>query len=711
MKFGAELDAKIYEPWRSSYLQYNKLKIEFKRRQLSYGWQPQDENEFINALEKELERVYTFVKSRLRDLHKRTTDSEIALASATTGPTFDGVADTVAEILLDVNDVARFHHLNMTGFEKLVKKHDRWTATPMKPYFRDTMLKKWPLDKLPTFDELIVRLSNIHDACQLHGQRRADAYGQGKDQTAFERATAKYWIHPDNVTEVKSIILFHLPVHVFNRKKQFEAADAAVSSVYFDNDAFDLYSERLDRAEGGEAIRFRWYGQDNRNIYIERKTHHAPWFNGHSVKDRFRLIEDQVNSYVQGEYTANDIARDLRAKGKLDEVAIEDNHFVASGIQHSIQARRLQPMCRVFYNRTAFQLPGDQRLRLSLDCNLTFIREDTLDGIRRRPAADGRSNWRRTDVGIDYPFRYVDDKDILRFPYAVLETKIQNHLGQQVPAWLTALLESHLVHEVPRFSKYLHGASQLFGNRVPTAPWWLSELELDIRKPPVANVGLSRSMSLKPLVNGHHRRSLVEAPPREKKIPHIAINLDASEPERKPGLRTTDSKDGKRDILSRIWLHPASLAKLTQEKGFMGQPPTPPAKDLPSYKPPMSRTVPPRRRTEPKTFFANERTFISWLQFCALLLTVALNLLNNGDRISRIIGAIFIIISSLLSFYALGRFQFRAWQLRTGRNIIRYDDIYGPTILCVMLVTALILNFYLRAPTLSSNAPGATSNK
>lgn len=66
-------------------------------------------------------------------------------------------------------------------------------------------------------------------------------------------------------------------------------------------------------------------------------------------------------------------------------------------------------------------------------------------------------------------------------------------------------------------------------------------------------------------------------------------------------------------------------------------------------------------KIEPKVFFANERTFISWLQFCALLLTVALSLLNFGDNVSRIAGGIFIGISAVVAVYALYRFEKRAW--------------------------------------------------
>ena len=66
-------------------------------------------------------------------------------------------------------------------------------------------------------------------------------------------------------------------------------------------------------------------------------------------------------------------------------------------------------------------------------------------------------------------------------------------------------------------------------------------------------------------------------------------------------------------------------------------------------------------KVEPKVFFANERTFISWLQFCGLLLMVALNLLNFGDGAAKIAGSIFICIAAVVALYALYRFEKRAW--------------------------------------------------
>jgi SPX domain protein involved in polyphosphate accumulation len=35
---------------------------------------------------------------------------------------------------------------------------------------------------------------------------------------------------------------------------------AAITSIYFDNEDLELYLGRLEKTEGAEAIRLRWYG-------------------------------------------------------------------------------------------------------------------------------------------------------------------------------------------------------------------------------------------------------------------------------------------------------------------------------------------------------------------------------------------------------------------------------------------------------------------
>ena len=53
---------------------------------------------------------------------------------------------------------------------------------------------------------------------------------------------------------------------VFDPNKAFQMSDSAITSIYFDNTDLELYLGRLEKTEGAEAIRLRWYGD------VTRKT-------------------------------------------------------------------------------------------------------------------------------------------------------------------------------------------------------------------------------------------------------------------------------------------------------------------------------------------------------------------------------------------------------------------------------------------------------
>ncbi|KAI7892896.1 VTC domain-containing protein [Mucor mucedo] len=809
MKFGEELENNIYEPWRSEYVAYNDIKLDMRERQDDHKWNDMDEDDFETALRSEADKVDNFITRKQREIESRLAYCERSLTQQSKNITpsvarnlFDTTDDTLTEILMDLNDLSKFTRYNFLAIQKLIKKHDKYTDYNNQLLFVDIIRSK-SLDR-QRFDVALVKISTLHDICSLRGEVRQGNSAAGLDQNDFERATAKYWIHPDNVTELKAILLFHLPVLVFNPEKPIEPADSAISSVYFDNPNFDLYQGRLQRDESAEAIRFRWYGpMESNSIFIERKTHHAPWLNGASVKDRFRLNADKVDDFIDGTYTAEKYADDLKAKGATEDV-VKANYFIASGVQKSISEKSLEPIMRVFYNRTAFQIPGDQRLRLSLDTDMTFVREDGKAERRK-------GSWRRPDMGINYPFDNLNPAEVYKFPYAVLETKLQTHLGQEPPQWLTRLLESRLVYEVPRFSKFLQGAAFFWNPRLPLLPWWLSQLELDIRnaKIPTGNFsGLSRSKSLKPLIDGKYRMGYLEsqlersstlkrvesttkkplltrnASKRSSKMPRSAetgnlgrkLTLTRSTTpgtmngaSNSPVSQTGSHRSGN-PFDDPIWSQhdisydtPSGLAGRNSVAGsgstsrlrsmtpdgrrtndlfdtsstefLMGGKQTPRssyAQNEKSGKISDSRLnsyfdenleagnggydseeeAAERKRIkkekkkalkekeggatiEPKIYFANERTFIQWLHFAALLLSVALTLMNFGDHINKIVGAVFFGIAFIFSIYAIAFYRWRAWRI-TNKPHLRYDDMFGPVFLCILLLGALITNFALR---------------
>ena len=232
----------------------------------------------------------------------------------------------------------------------------------------------------------------------------------------------------------------------------------------------------------------RWYGgMETETIFVERKTHREDWTGEKSVKARFPLKEKNVDAFLSGQTTAESIFEKARKDGKKSEKEINDLEQLAKEIQYRVITRKLVPVTRSFYNRTAFQLPGDARVRISLDTELTMVREDNLDRKRR-----AGSNWRRMDIGIDYPFSQLPPDDVERFPYAVLEVKLQTQAGQEPPAWVRELVASHLVEAVPKFSKFIHGTATMFPTRIDLLPFWMPQMDIDIRKPATQRFGIER---------------------------------------------------------------------------------------------------------------------------------------------------------------------------------------------------------------------------
>lgn len=115
---------------------------------------------------------------------------------------------------------------------------------------------------------------------------------------------------------------------------------------------------------------------------------------------------------------------------------------------------------------------------------------------------------------------------------------------------------------------------------------------------------------------------------------------------------------------------------------------------------PLLQTAPGKRialptRVEPKVFFANERTFLSWLNFTVILGGLSIGLLNFGDNVGRIAAAIFTVVAMVTMIYALGTYHWRAKSIRM-RGQGGFDDRWGPTFLAGALLAAVIVNFVLR---------------
>ncbi|KAF8271216.1 VTC domain-containing protein [Lactarius quietus] len=537
MKFGRKISHDLYNEWRPFYIDYNLLKRELKARTTSNGgWDAADEREFTNMLEGELDKIHDFQKTKTTELSNRIKIAErqvrklVSEEFATPSPTrlraegasaadaedpearrrdavhqdagsddddtdddegdtlatddesaqsldaleeqFHFLEEEVANLVADVHDLALYTKLNITGFMKILKKHDKQTPTPLTQPFIQNYLEKRPFYKY-NWDAIIVKLSRLYDLVRTRGHPVQGDSSAGGSQSAFVRQTTKYWVHPDNLVPLKLAIMRHLPVLVFNPDKEFEPKDAAITSIYFDNEDLELYLGRLEKTEGAKLF-----------------ASAEDWTGEKSVKARFPIKEERVNAFLRGEYTMDEEFAALVKKGKKSQAEVDSMLQLANEVQYAVLTRQLQPVMRTFYNRTAFQLPGDARVRISLDTELTMIREDNWDGRAR-----AGNNWRRTDIGIDWPFDQVQSDDKELFKYGVLEVKLQTQYGQEPPQWVTELVNSHLVEAVPKFSKFIHGCATVLPHRVNLVPFWLPQVDVDITKPNTGFVTVERPHS------------------------------------------------------------------------------------------------------------------------------------------------------------------------------------------------------------------------
>ncbi|KAM0791796.1 hypothetical protein ACM66B_004059 [Microbotryomycetes sp. NB124-2] len=812
MKFGAVIKQSLYQDWQASYIDYSGLKRLLKDRQANHKWDDADEADFLKALESELDKVVRFQESKMAELTQKISEYEEEVkqlieqaddaspSSSDAGPHHpeagdegddtDGSDDTddefedrfveleedLAQIVADVHDLGHFTQLNLTGFHKITKKHDKRTGFTLKGEFMRNYLEKRPFYK-ENYDLLIVQLSRLYNLVRTRGHPVVGDSSAGGSQSAFVRQTTKYWVHPDNYVQLKLVILKHLPILVFNPDKPFEQEDAAISSIYFDNENLDLYMGRLEKTEGAEAIRLRWYGgMGTQTIFVERKTHREDWTGEKSVKARFPIKEEQVNDYLSGKLTMDATFEQLRKKGKKSDKEVDSMIKLAREVQAAIRIKKLRPVMRTFYNRTAFQLPGDARVRISFDTQLSLIREDNWDDKVR--AGD---NWRRTDIGIDWPFPQLEEADKELFPYGVLEVKLQTQMGQEPPEWVRELVSSHLVEAVPKFSKFIHGCATLLPNRVDLVPFWLPQMETDIRKPATRKAQIQRPAH-------SHSASTTNSP--SEAASHSTADLahytepvsdDEADEDNRHQAATTDeagwadlppqaaaeakayrdeeakrtssanantkqsstsaqssSAQGKGSKPQEVFpkLTPANLTKLLESKyetertrglnehassssqaanggaegaggGGGGENTVNPSsislrpgriEYVSSFRAQTGKRIAVPVRVEPKVFYANERTTLSWVEFSVVVSAIGIGILSYSDPhddVALAASASFTAVALLSLLYTGYTYVWRVRKIR-NREAVLYHDWFGPTVLCGVLLLAVIVNFVLR---------------
>ncbi|KAI1428513.1 VTC domain-containing protein [Xylaria sp. FL1777] len=733
MRFGKTLRVSVYPPWRGEYIDYSKLKSmlrENTREDDDVPWTEEDENRFCDEVfNVQLDKVSQFQAKTVSSLQRQTDAAFEKLRDlapsddkSKSGITNSRLEELRAELDAIVNEVKRlkkYSSLNYTGFLKIAKKHDRKRGGRYKvrPMMR-VSLAEHGLNSEQGYSPLLNKLSLMYYAINQTLDKDKQQHPLDLEyQEEFhngERYTAhKFWVHPDNLLEVKTAILRHLPALVYSQQSAKELdgnQDPKITSLYFDNSKFDLYGKKVNRQNDASSVRLRWYGQLNETseIVLEQKIIYE---DGTSEEKKFNIKDKYIKQYLDGEYKMEKSIQKMERQGQQND-SIDSFRNTAEDIQNFVVTNKLEPVMRANYTRTAFQKPADDRVRISIDTDIAFIREDTLD--HDRPCRDP-AEWHRTDIdnsNMTYPFKNINQSEVSKFPYAVLEIKSKEEEGRKRPRWIDDLMVSHLVYSTPKFSKFVHGVASLFEDYVNNLPFWLSDLETDIRKDPqqaheeeeqrrarqaedaqavdsLLGTSAMRS-SYKPAASSPVAKSYLSE--------RAALEARAAKPVDGSGDRSgeaddengaPESSDTRRDYGTLTSVFPGfSLSRYARSKRQRDQLPegvTKPEVWLKNQGP---------LQIEPKVWLANERTFLKWQHICMLLGSLALGLYTaaGGNVVAEVMGVAYVLIAVSAGLWGNLMLHRRRVMIveRSGKD---FDNMIGPLAISVALMIALILNF------------------
>lgn len=725
MLFGSKLSNEIYEPWKGYYLDYDYLKRLLKENViLQNSWNDKDEQEFVSHLDKNLEKVYSFQADKYEDLNNQLDDLQGVLQNPSSQFDLNNFMNSLDEILSLAQELDHFQRLNFTGFVKIVKKHDRLHPQYMVKPLLNVRLKNLPfhsedysplLYKISALFQFLRENYNINESMS----KLSSVHDETSDFQSF-----KFWIHPDNLMEVKTMILRHLPVLIFNSngsgrggdeeeeeddydedEDEGETNDPIINSLYFDNPNFELYNSKLIKSNNSSTLRLKWLGnlKNHNKISLEKKCF-DPNSEHFNIDEKLSIKPKNINSLL---------AHDLSfLKKKADPSVVE----LYKRFNEFIEEYNLQPVLRTIYKRTAFQIPGEDKIRITIDSNVNFIREDSFDN--QRPIRDPKE-WHRLDIDSNANFeKYLRTGEYSKFPYSIMEIKVKKFSNQKRKIiWIEDLINSHLVKEIPNFSKFIHGVSSLFieDDHLENIPFWFNELEQDIKIDPREYFDDSKK-----IVKQNHEENLSKF----KAMVNDSNHLDLRKSFSGSKVFKDFDPDDSRDSIDQTKLQNDAIEEQSNE----GDNEIP--KDL-DFNPQISGTIQPNYdnanklnvdseddeielppgvvkpenylknqgplKIEPKVWLANERTFNRWLHVTTLLSSITFIIHSsamkaNDYQLSNYLAYIYFALTIFSGIWAYYIFDKRR-RIIMERSEKHLDDMLGPLIIAVGLVFGLIFNF------------------
>jgi SPX domain protein involved in polyphosphate accumulation len=192
--FGEHLTRNIYPAWSDFYINYEKLKdiIDALEEQMNaMDWNAEgservtslsipaptnqagmpmqsrgeelSEETFFQALEHEMRKIDSFTEGKVKDQRQSLVSIENQLHSPNITEGVSSSLKTKVDVLAgEYLELEKYVNLNFMGFHKILKKHDKKLATPIKGYFLSRLhLQPWVRGD---HSDLLVTMSRVYSS-------------------------------------------------------------------------------------------------------------------------------------------------------------------------------------------------------------------------------------------------------------------------------------------------------------------------------------------------------------------------------------------------------------------------------------------------------------------------------------------------------------------------------------------------------------------
>jgi len=404
---------------------------------------------------------------------------------------------------------------------------------------------------------------------------------------------------------------------------------STISSVYFDSDDFRLYRERLARHEGAQLFRIRWYGDKPSGDELV----FLELKTHHEKWINTTSVKERVNIRERDVYFF--LSTNFSTHDAKDMVQSANPKLTGKSLTKAVDLLVTMHNLVIKFKlrpcvRSKYQRVAFQSPE-SNELRLTVDRNIVMiDETSAQPGA-----WCLPDSSIK-------DTMIKAVPYNVFEVKLA---GSETPASIEELETQGVIIESAKFSKFLTGAAAFNSPKLKSLPYWSTDSKFQCLFTPARD----RSAVLSSKSSGTDR---------------------------------TDTTD-------------TGTSSFTEDKEF-GAAFKKRAHIWSSFlRPSQENRIAPKRpaRVEPKSYFANERTFIQWISACLLLLTVSVILLEYDTYHPEYhllkIGIALLACAVTIILYSLYSYKRRVGRLERG-DAYGYIDHAGPGFLALAILMGVV---------------------